>query len=121
MPRPRRFVEPQEADEASGSPAEPPRAEFQSEMTSGPPADPEAAQRLEKVGFGAYAEWSANAQADEPQPTVGRGHVLTGPVAKFDARTGGKVLSFPAGTPVTDLPEWLGQDVLDTPGLTREA
>lgn len=112
-----------------------PRREFASDAPTGPPDDdrdePVAApsgmgdaERYERIGYAGYADARPEesghgaGQVDEGH-SYGAGLVLSDTVTKFDARTEGRPLSFPAGTPVSDLPEWLARDVADNPGLTR--
>ena len=112
MPRPR--SEPADAPE---SPSEAPRAEFRSEAQR-PVTEPPKAT-WDRVGMGAHY---SEPTTEEPEThDVGRGRVLTDTVGKFDGRTAGAPLIFPAGTPVTDLPRWLAEEVMGNDRLHTEA
>ena len=92
--------------------------EFESQVPDRPVTEAGPAA-WDRTGLGAH--YAVPAEEEEPEThSVGGGQVLTDTVGKFDYRTGGLPLSFPAGTPVSDLPKWLAEEVMANDRLHTE-
>ena len=122
MPR-RNFPPLEDPEDAPESPSEAPRGEFRSEAqrpaSEAPKGIVVSKATWERVGMGAHYD---TPKTEEPEThDVGQGRVLTDTVGKFDGRTGGMPLIFKAGTPVTDLPRWLAEEVMGNDRLHAEA